>query len=80
MHGTAHHPFTCHNVELILYFIQDRRMYAPLVQLKLWLVIHLLCIAHFPATQLSLFDGRNQARNLYQVKLIDIYVFMSILS
>lgn len=49
-------------------------MYAPLVQLKLWLVIHLLCIAHFPATQLSSYDGRNQARNLYQVKLIDIYV------
>lgn len=56
------------------YFIQDRHMYAPLVQLKLWLVIHLLCIAHFPATQLSSYDGRNQARNLYQVKLIDIYV------
>lgn len=56
-------------------FIQVHHMYAPLVQLKLWLVIHLLCIAHFPAIQLSLFDGKNQARNLYQVKLIEIYDF-----
>lgn len=51
------------------YFIQDRHMYAPLVQLKRWLVIHLRWIAHFLDTQLNSFDGKNRARKLCQVSL-----------
>lgn len=52
-----------------LVFVQDHHMYAPLVQLKRWLVIHLPWIAHSLDIQLNSFDGKNQARNLYRVSL-----------